>query len=245
MTEVALTRGEVTLRGTVAGAGPTVLLLHAGGEQRGVWTPIAAVLSRRGLRTVAFDLRGHGASSGRAMTLGAIADDVTVMIRDQPAPVVVVGASLGGLAAIASLADVRTARQVAGLILVDVVPDPDPARVRAWLAERGLRHDRAELVEDILERGPDLLATAMTIELPILLVRGGPRSPLTGAEVDRFRAAGRAVTVARVPSAGHLIAHDAPDELARIIADQASTWLTPDHLGVPAGHLGSSSRRRA
>ena len=177
---------------------------------------------------MAFDLRGHGASTGRATTLRAIAEDVTVMIRDQPAPVVVVGASLGGLAAIASLADVRRARQVAGLILVDVVPDPDPAAVRAWLDQRGLRHQRAELVEDILERGPDLLATATTIELPILLVRGGPHSPLTGAEAERFRAAGHAVSVTRVPGAGHLIARDAPDELARIIGDQASTWLAAE-----------------
>jgi pimeloyl-ACP methyl ester carboxylesterase len=216
-----------------------------------VWTPIAAALGRRGLRTVAFDLRGHGASSGQATALRAIAGDVTAMIRAQPAPVVVVGASLGGLAAIASLADPRTARQVAGLILVDVVPAPDPARVRGWLDDRGLRHDRAELVEDILERGPELLAIATGIDLPILLVRGGPRSPLTSAEVDRFRAANQAVTVARVPGAGHLVARDAPDDLARIIAGQASTWLTadgvsaPGHLGAPAGPLGSSSRPRA
>lgn len=223
MTEIGLTRGDVTLRGTVAGAGRTVLLLHAGGERRTVWTPVAAALVRRGLRTVAYDLRGHGASSGRATTLQAVADDVTAMIRTEPAPVLVVGASLGGLAAVASLADPRTVRRVAGLILVDVVPDPDPARVRGWLERRGLRHDRAELVEDILARGPELRATATTLELPILLVRGGPRSPLTTAEADRFRTAGRAVTVAQILRAGHLVARDAPDELARIIGDQALT----------------------
>lgn len=228
MTEVALTREGVTLRGTATGTGPTVLLLHAGAERRGVWTPIAAALSQRRLRTVAFDLRGHGASSGQATTLRAIAEDVTAMIRHEPAPVVVVGASLGGLAAIASLADPRTARHVAGLILVDVVPDPDPARARAWLDDRGLLRDRAELAEDILERGPALLATASKIELPILLVRGGPRSPLTDADVDRLLAANSAVTVARVPGAGHLVARDAPDELARIVADRASTWLAAE-----------------
>jgi len=225
MPEVVITRGDVTLRGTATGAGPTVLLLHAGGEQRDVWTPVAAALRERGLRTVAVDLRGHGASSGRATTLRAIADDVTAMIRREPAPVVVVGASLGGLATIASLADPATARQVAGLILVDVVPDPDPAKVRAWLDDRGLRHERTEIVEDILSRGAELLAAATKIEPPILLVRGGPSSPLTDAEVDRFRAVNPAVTVARVPGAGHLVARDAPVELASIVGDRASTWL--------------------
>jgi pimeloyl-ACP methyl ester carboxylesterase len=232
MTEVTLTRGDVRLRGTATGTGPTVLLLHAGGEQRSVWTPIAAALSQRKLRTVAFDLRGHGASSGQATTLRAIAQDVTAMIRHEPAPVVVVGASLGGLAAIASLADPRTARDVAGLILVDVVPDPDPARVRAWLDNRGLGNNRGELVEDTLERGPELLATATKIELPILLVRGGPSSPLTDAEVDRFRAVNPAVAVTQVPGAGHLVARDAPDELASIIADRASTWLAAETMAA-------------
>src|SRR6266508_2421423 len=156
MTEIALVRGDATLRGTATGTGPTVLLLHAGGEQRGVWTPLAAPLAQRGLRTVAFDLRGHGASPGPATTLQAIAEDVTAMIRREPAPVVVVGASLGGLAAIAALADPGAARHIAGLVLVDVVPDPDPPRTRAWLDARGLRHDRAELVEDILQRGSEL-----------------------------------------------------------------------------------------
>jgi pimeloyl-ACP methyl ester carboxylesterase len=137
----------------------------------------------------------------------------------------VVGASLGGLAAIGSLADPLTARAVAGLVLVDVVPEPDAPRVRAWLDSLGLRDRRAELVEDIFEHSHELLATAAELTLPILLVRGGPTSPLADPEVDRFRAANPAVAVTRVPSAGHLIARDAPDELARIIANQASTWL--------------------
>lgn len=246
VTEVALARGDVTLRGTVTGTGPTILLLHAGGERRGVWTPIATMLGRRELRTVAFDLRGHGDSPGPATTLRTIAGDVTAMIRREPAPVVVVGASLGGLAAIAALADPPTARHVAGLVLVDVVPDPDPARTRAWFDDRGLRHSRhyrAELVEDIFQRGPELLATATTIDLPILVVRGG-RSPISDTDVDRFRRANPAVTVAGVAAAGHLVARDAPNDLGRIIADQASAWLATDlspahpattHLANPDG----------
>lgn len=225
MTEVTLARAGTTLLGTASGTGPTVLLLHAGGERRGVWTPVAAALTLRGLRTVAFDLRGHGESGGQATTLRAIEQDVTAMIYREPAPVVVVGASLGGLAAIAALADPGAARHVAGLVLVDVVPDPEPARVRAWLGNRGLYDDRADLVEDILERGPELLATAAKIELPILLVRSGPRSPLLDAEVERLLAANPAVTVCLVPDAGHLVARDAPDDLARILADHASAWL--------------------
>ncbi|WP_328322909.1 lysophospholipase [Kribbella sp. NBC_00382] len=273
MTELTLTRPDAQLRGTATGTGPTLLLLHAGGEDRSVWAPVAGALSQREhppgrpsvqtgrppgsasrppgqtgrptgtgagrpsssslrpLRTVAYDLRGHGESSGQATRLGPIAEDVTTMIRSEVGPVVLVGASLGGLAAIASLADPGVAQGVAGLILVDVVPNPDPVRVRAWLDDRCLRtHD--PLVEDIFNHGPELLTTATMLKLPILIVRGGPTSPLTDAEVNRFRTANPAVAVTRVPTAGHLIAHDAPNELARIIADQAATWFTTDRTAA-------------
>lgn len=229
MTEVILTREDGQLRGTATGAGPTVLLLHAGGERRDVWAPIAAVLNRRNLRTVAFDLRGHGASSGQATELATIAADVAAMIRHEPAPVVVVGASLGGLAAITALAHPRTAHDVAGLILVDVVPQPDPVRARAWLDEHGLTDAHTELVDDILDRArsatADALASTQCLAVPILLVRAGPDSPLADDDIERFRTSHPGITVTHVPAAGHLIARDAPDDLARIIGDHASMWL--------------------
>lgn len=228
MTELTLARGNVVLRGTAQGTGPTVLLLHAGGEDRRVWAPVTAQLVSCGLRTVAYDLRGHGESSGTPTTLPALAKDVAEMIGREPAPVGVVGASLGGLAAIAALADRATQGHVAALVLIDVVPDPEPARVHTWLDERGLRQRRPQLVDDVLARGPQLLATAGTIHLPILLVRGGTRSPLDDADVSRLRHANHRVSVTCVPGAGHLVARDAPLELARIIADRVPTWFPAD-----------------
>lgn len=237
MPDISLALGEVTLRGTVTGEGPTVLLLHAGGEQRGVWAPVAALLAGNGLRTVAFDLRGHGESSGRASTLRALAEDVIEMVSREPAPFVVVGASVGGLAAIAALAEPSAAQRVAGLVLVDVVPDPAPARVRSWLGFHGLGGRYTCLVEDILGSGPALLATAGALDLPILLVRAGQDSPLTDTDVRRLHTANSRVTLARVPAAGHLVARDAPEELARLISVHANRWLATDdvasHARVP------------
>jgi pimeloyl-ACP methyl ester carboxylesterase len=113
---------------------------------------------------------------------------------------------------------------VAGLVLVDVVPNPHPARVRSWLDERGLRLRRAALVDDVLTRGPALRATLAAMDLPVLLVRGGTDSPLTDADIDRVRAANPAMPVVDVPEAGHLVARDAPDQLAAIILDHALAW---------------------
>ncbi|WP_414939973.1 alpha/beta fold hydrolase [Amycolatopsis sp. cmx-11-51] len=224
MTEISLTLGDVTLRGTVTGCGPTVLLLHAGGERRSVWEPVAAILARQGLRTVAYDLRGHGDSSGKATTLRTLADDVVEMIGREPVPIVLVGASIGGMAAIAALAEPAVAKRVAGLVLVDVVPDLAPARARSWLDFHGLGGCHTHLVDDVLGSGPALFATAGALDLPILVVHAGRESPLSESDVRRLRAANRRVTVARVPAAGHLVARDAPEELARLVSAHAVAW---------------------
>ena len=200
-------------------------MLHAGGEQRSVWAPVAALLTECGLRSVAYDLRGHGDSSGRATTLRSVASDVIAMIGQEPSPIVVVGASLGGYAALAALAEPSTACRVAGLVLVDAVPSLDPGRARSWLDERGLGDRHRELVQDVLASGHGLFATAAALDTPILVVRAGRQSPLSDADVDRFGTANRRVTVARVPDAGHLVARDAPVELARIVAAHATVWL--------------------
>jgi len=225
VSDIALDQNGAVLRGTAGGAGPAVLLLHAGGERRRVWAPLFAPLIDAGLRVVAYDQRGHGDTAGPETSLQTLAEDVRAMIAREATPVVVVGASIGGLAALAALAEPSTAWRVAGLVLVDVVPDPNPDRARAWLDERGLRRDRAAFVDDTLSQGPMLLATAAALDLPILLVRGGVRSPLGDDDVDRLQAANPRVEVTTVPSAGHLVAHDAPAELAAIVAGRASRWL--------------------
>jgi hypothetical protein len=150
------------------------------------------------------------------------------MVGREQAPVVAVGASLGGFAALAALAEPSTERRVAGLVFVDVVPDPAPGPVRAWLDERGLRRDHAVLVEDILGQAPQLVATAAGLEMPVLLVRGGDRSPLSDDDVARLRGVNPRVTVTTVPSAGHLVARDAPAELAAIVGQHAARWLAAD-----------------
>lgn len=224
-TDITLVLGDVTLQATVTGAGPTVLLLHAGGEHRGVWAPVAERLTESGLRSVAYDLRGHGESSGRPTTLRTVAADVSEMVAREPAPIVVTGASLGGYAALAALAEPSIACRVAGLVLVEAVPNLDPSRARSWLARRGLRDRHRELTEDILASGHELLSTAAALDIPIHVVRAARQSPLSDADVDRLGTVNRRVTVTAVPDSGHLVARDAPTELARIVSTHATAWL--------------------
>src|SRR3954471_21027441 len=106
MTRVELPRPDGTVIGEDAGAGPALLLLHAGGESRAVWAPVAELLAGLGFRSVAYDLRGHGESSDvGANRLATLSGDVAAMLSTFEVPPVVVGASIGGLAAVDALAD--------------------------------------------------------------------------------------------------------------------------------------------
>jgi pimeloyl-ACP methyl ester carboxylesterase len=219
-----IVRPDVVLRGEEAGAGATVLLLHAGGERRQVWRPVIDVLVDAGFRCVAFDQRGHGDSDGSLRAFEPCADDAAAMVHAEPPGCVVVGASLGGLAAIAALGDPAVRARVAGLVLVDVVPDLEADRVRRFLAADGLLDANAEIVDDILARVPRLRQVSAELDLPVLLVRGGNGSPVTDDDADRLLRLVPHATVRRIPGAGHLIARDQPVALAETIAAVTTEW---------------------
>ena len=214
----------MVLRGEESGAGPAVLLLHAGGERRQVWRPVAELLVADGFRCVAYDQRGHGDGGGSVDALAACADDVAAMVRAEPSGCVIVGASLGGLAAVAALADPAVRARVAGLVLVDVVPCLNPDRVRGFLSAGGLLGRFTEIVEDILTQVPRLEQITAELGLPFLLVHGDTGSSLTAEDIDRLTGLAPHAEVRLVPGAGHLIARDHPIALARSLVEVAAEW---------------------
>jgi pimeloyl-ACP methyl ester carboxylesterase len=220
MTGLALQRPDVALIGTGSGEGPPALLLHAGGENRDVWAPIAAALTQAGCSSIAYDLRGHGESEDvNADALPAFAADVAAMVDVLDAAPVIVGSSLGGLAALLALGETGLEDRIAGLVLVDVVPDPSPERTKSFLRHTAGDLDRHPLVGDILGRAEALREIAGGLTSPAVLVRGGGRSPLTDADVRRFSDLLPHAHVERIAGAGHLVARDAPAALAaRVIA---------------------------
>ncbi|MFB9683653.1 alpha/beta fold hydrolase [Amycolatopsis plumensis] len=251
--ERRITRPDAVLRGQETGDGPAVLLLHAGGERRRVWTPVIEVLVGAGFRCVAFDQRGHGDSDGVPRTLALCADDVAAMLHAEPPGCVVVGASLGGLAAIAALGDPAVRARVAGLVLVDVVPGLEPGRVRGFLAAGGLLGTHAQLVDDVLDRVPRLRESTARLDRPLLLVRGGTGSPVTDDDVDRLRQLAPHTEVTHIAGAGHLVARDQPVALAETIAAATAEWpalaflrdLGAEQVDHPGGNLLDHLRRVA
>ena len=117
---------------------PPVVLLHGGAQTRHAWGGVVHDLHAAGWRALALDLRGHGESDWAPdgdYSPTALVADVRAVIEYVGQPVVLVGASLGGLIAILS-AD-RHADDVVAVVLVDVVPENNPAgeeRIRRFLA---------------------------------------------------------------------------------------------------------------
>jgi pimeloyl-ACP methyl ester carboxylesterase len=219
MIQGELVRPDAVLRFDRLGSGPAALLLHAGGERRQVWHKVMEPLARRGFLTTAYDQRGHGESDGNRNTpLTAFGADTVAMIERLTSPVVV-GASLGGFAALAALDGPDVEESVAGLVLVDVVPDPDPARVRTFLDSDGRNMSRDFLVDDILGRAESLRAAAASLKLPVLAVRAGSRGAIPDEDEDRFRKLVPHASIVSIEGAGHLVARDKPLELAKAIGD--------------------------
>ncbi len=104
--------------------GETVVFAHGWTEQLSFWGPVIEVLRERGLRLVAYDLRGHGASGPAAegdYSLERFGDDVeAVLAATTPAGkrATVVGHSLGAMsiAAWAERHEVHQRARAAALI---------------------------------------------------------------------------------------------------------------------------------
>ena len=101
-----------------------VLLLHGGGQTRHSWHGTARALARAGWYAIALDLRGHGDSDWSPdgdYRHESFAGDILAVADTLPRPPVLVGASLGGLAALAA-ESLRPGPVSRALVLVDVGP---------------------------------------------------------------------------------------------------------------------------
>lgn len=140
---------------------PAVVLVHGGGQTRHSWGGTAAALAAEGWYALAYDQRGHGTSDrapDRDYANHRFAEDVIDVcaeLRDESgsAPVVV-GASLGGLAALLAEGDLAPGTTSA-LVLVDITPRMEPDGVRRIV---GFMLDRVEEGFASLEEAADAIA---------------------------------------------------------------------------------------
>ncbi len=125
-------------RGGTAADRPTILMLHGGGQNRFSWKNTGQILADEGYHVVAIDTRGHG-DSDRApdadYAVETLTADVMHVLAAIGRPVVLIGASMGGLTGILAAHQAGPERVLA-LVLVDVVPrfeKDGSARIREFM----------------------------------------------------------------------------------------------------------------
>jgi flavin reductase (DIM6/NTAB) family NADH-FMN oxidoreductase RutF/pimeloyl-ACP methyl ester carboxylesterase len=116
----------IQLAASVAGDpdSPAVLLLPAFGQTRAAWARAAKALAAAGRHVVTLDLRGHGGSdwaTRRRYELSDVVQDVVAVIAQLPSRPAIVGAGLGGLAALAAIGE-QPGPIASALVLVDAAP---------------------------------------------------------------------------------------------------------------------------
>ena len=152
--------------------GPPVLLLHGGGQTRHAWRSTAQKLASAGYTAYALDQRGHGTSEwvvNGAYKFSDFSADVkliaTELTRRSGARPIVVGASLGGIAALLAEGEPKRANathRFSALVLVDITPRVDMTGVNKILgfmrahAKEGFASiaDAAQIVAEYLPHRP-------------------------------------------------------------------------------------------
>jgi pimeloyl-ACP methyl ester carboxylesterase len=153
-----------------AGAGPAVVLLHAGVADRRMWAGHLEGLAEAGHRTVAPDLAGFGESPLRAGERAPWRDLLATMDELGIERAVLVGNSFGG--AVALRVALVAPDRVTGLVLISSPcpgVEPSPDLEAAWAAE-----------EDALDRGDVDGAVAAVVDAWTLPGAADPIRELIG-----------------------------------------------------------------
>ena len=133
----------ITLTGErwdAGGDGAAVVLLHGGGQTRHSWKRTAQRLAQGGRTAIALDARGHGDSAWHPTqdySSDGFIGDLVRFVSTLERPPVLVGASLGGITALAATGE--NPGLAAALVLVDIVVTLEPrgvARIRDFMTGR-------------------------------------------------------------------------------------------------------------
>ncbi len=114
---------------------PTVMFAHGFGQTRQAWRNTAMQLAEQGWCCISADGRGHGDSAwlpGGDYSMQQFTTDLIQIARECAAPPVLVGASMGGLLALAAEAEAGPGLFRA-LVLVDITPRWETAGVERIL----------------------------------------------------------------------------------------------------------------
>ncbi len=144
----------VTSRGDAYGdpALPPLVFLHGGGQTRHSWGETARKVAAEGWYVINLDSRGHGESDWCELgdyTTDAFVRDLTAVATQLSQPPVVVGASKGGVTALAT--EGENTGLLRSLVLVDITPKIESKGVSRILNFMTAKPEGYDTLEDVAE----------------------------------------------------------------------------------------------
>jgi pimeloyl-ACP methyl ester carboxylesterase len=218
---VIVRHGKAELSVEIAGAGPDVLLLHAGVTDSRGWAPLVARLAPS-MRTIAYDRRGFGATSWVVEPFSHVDDACAVLDAAGAPSAALVGGSMGGRVAL-DLALAQPGR-VSSIVLVGSAVRGAPAPQDLSMPVQALSDaiDAAEEAGDLAE--VNRLEAHLWLDGP-----AAPEGRVTGPARELFLAMnGRALAAADTgPEA------DLPPAWDRLERISVPTLVLVGELDVP------------
>lgn len=142
--------GAAQLAYDARGAGPPVLLLHAGVTDRRSWAPLVDALGD-GYRTIAYDRRGYGETTYEPEPHLEVDDALAVLDAEGVDSAIVIGASNGGQRAVDLV--LAHPERVGSLVLIGAsvrgAPEEDLTRFPASVQRLAAAYEAAEESEDL------------------------------------------------------------------------------------------------
>lgn len=156
------TQSGLTLQADTYGSpsNPPVILAHGGGQTRHAWRNTGRLLADAGFYSICLDLRGHGSSDwcpDGDYRIEAFANDLVDISAELVTPPVLVGASLGGIAAMIACGEMNP-RLFKAVVFVDVTPHMEMSGVEKIV---GFMQEHLEEGFASLEDASDAIARYM------------------------------------------------------------------------------------
>lgn len=206
-----------------AGTGPPIVLVHGLGGASSNWSELAPLLATRH-RVLAVDLPGHGGSEplAAAHELDTFADAVAACIeREDVAPAVVIGHSLGGAVAL------RLAARRPELVSALVLAAPAGISSSTLRARLGLRALGALRPSRLAARHRDRIARSPRLRSLVFRGLASDPSALSPAAVHGFLRGSAAVSESHT-ALDVLVRHDPRTGLDRVDCPVLVVWGARD-----------------
>jgi pimeloyl-ACP methyl ester carboxylesterase len=198
------------------GEGPAVLLVHGWEDDSSLWTPLIGVLHAMGRAVVAFDLPGHGQSSGEGCSQERVAAAILTVCAGLGPIEAVCTHSFGGAGLATALAQGLAVERVA----LVAPPIEQSGQFRRQALKHGVPQELVEAAIRLRSDWFDLSALAPSLRVPALFVHSQDDPQCPHDEARRCAGLWPGARFHSVDGLGHrLVAQD--DEVLPVLA----AWL--------------------